>query len=64
MTTAEDIFENVSYCNSRKIKLCQKNGGEVKILTYTESENLIPLIDRLGASNKELEKFCSPSKAE
>lgn len=62
MTTAEDILRMYHTAIPEKIKLCQKNGGEVKILTYTESENLIPLIDRLGASETRVGKLPSKSR--
>jgi len=62
MTTAEDILRMYHTAIPEKIKLCQKNGGEVKVLTYTESDNLIPLIDRLGASETRIGKLPSKSR--
>ena len=62
MTTAEDILRMYHTAIPEKIKLCQKNGGEVKILTYTESENLIPLINRLGAAETRIGKLPSKSR--
>ena len=62
MTTAEDILRMYHTAIPEKIKLCQKNGGDVKILTYTESENLIPLIDRLGAAETRIGKLPSKSR--
>jgi len=62
MTTAEDILRMYHTAIPEKIKICQKNGGQVKILTFTESENLIPLLDRLGASETRIGKLPSKSR--
>lgn len=62
MTTAEDILRMYHTAIPEKIKLCQQNGGNVKVLTYTENDNLIPLIDRLEADETRNGKLPSRSR--
>ena len=62
MTTAEDILRMYHTAIPEKIKICKKNGGDVRVLTYTDSENLLPLIDRLGASDTKIGKLPSKSR--
>ncbi len=62
MTTADDILRMYHTAIPEKIKLCKKNKGEVRVLTYTESENLLPLIDRLDATETRVGKLPSKSR--
>ena len=62
MTTAEDILRMYHTAIPEKIKLCKKNGGDVRVLTYTDSDNLLPLIDRLDASDTRIGKLPSKSR--
>ncbi|RDJ31256.1 MAG: TrmB family transcriptional regulator [Crenarchaeota archaeon] len=62
MTTAEDVLRMYHTAIPEKIKLCKKNGGTVKVLTYAESDNIIPLIDRLGAQETRIGKLPSKSR--
>ena len=45
-----------------KIKICQQNGSKVLLLTETKSENLLPLIERLGADETRIGKLPSKSR--
>jgi hypothetical protein len=45
-----------------KIKMCKQNKGEVKVLTWTNSENLLPLINRLNATETRIGKLPSKSR--
>jgi len=45
-----------------KIKICQKKGSKVLLLTETKSENLLPLIQRLGADDARIGKLPSKSR--
>src|SRR3989337_2826480 len=45
-----------------KIKICQQNGSKVLLLSETKSENLLPLIERLGADETRIGKLPSKSR--
>ncbi len=45
-----------------KIKICQQNGCKVFLLTETKSENLLPLVQRLGADETRIGKLPSKSR--
>jgi len=45
-----------------KIKICQQNGSKVLLLTDTKSENLLSLIERLGADETRIGKLPSKSR--
>ena len=62
MTTAEDILRMYHTAIPEKIKISGRNGGQVKVLTNTNSENILPLIDRLGASETRIGKLPSKSR--
>jgi len=62
MTTAEDVLRMYHTSVPDKIKLCKKNGGQVRVLTYTESGNVLPLIDRLCASETRIGVLPSKSR--
>lgn len=62
VTTPEDILRMYHTAIPEKIKICKKNGGQVKVLTYVDNENLFPLIDRLGASETKIGKLPSKSR--
>ena len=62
MTTAEDILRMYHTAIPEKIKLSQRNGGIVKVLTQTDTENILPLIDRLDASETRIGKLPSKSR--
>jgi len=62
VTTVEDILRMYHTSIPEKIKICQKNGSKVFLLTETKSENLLPLIQRLGADDARIGKLPSKSR--
>ena len=62
VTTVEDVLRMYHTSIPEKIAICKKNGIEVRLLTYTDSENLLPLIDRLNASESKVGKLPSQSR--
>ena len=62
VTTVEDILRMYHTSIPEKIKLCQQNGSKVFLLTETKSENLLPLIQRLGADETRIGKLPSKSR--
>jgi sugar-specific transcriptional regulator TrmB len=62
VTTVEDILRMYHTAIPEKIKICRQNGGQVRVLTQTNSENLLPLIDRLNANETRLGKLPSKSR--
>lgn len=62
VTTVEDILRMYHTSIPEKIKICRKNGGKVLVLTQTNSENLLPLVDRLEADETRIGKLPSKSR--
>ena len=62
VTTAEDILRMYHTAIPEKISLCQKNGGKVCVLTDTNNENILPLLNRLKASETRVGKLPSKSR--
>ncbi|MCH6585777.1 MAG: hypothetical protein IH792_01940 [Thaumarchaeota archaeon] len=62
VTTVDDILRMYHTSIPEKIKICQKNGCKVFLLTETKSENLLPLIHRLGADESRIGKLPSKSR--
>lgn len=62
VTTVEDILRMYHTSIPEKIKICQQNGSKVLLLTETKSENLLPLIKRLGADETRIGKLPSKSR--
>jgi HTH-type transcriptional regulator, sugar sensing transcriptional regulator len=62
VTTAEDILRMYHTAIPEKINLCRKNGGTVKVLTDTNNENILPLLNRLKASETRVGKLPSKSR--
>ena len=62
VTTAEDILRMYHTAIPEKISLCQKNGGKVHVLTDTNNENILPLLNRLKASETRVGKLPSKSR--
>ena len=60
VTTSEDILRMYHTAVPEKIKECIDNGGTVRILTATDDNKFIPLIDRLKPTETRLGKL--PSK--
>ena len=62
VTTADDILRMYHTAIPEKIALCKKKGGTIRVLTDTASENLLPLIGRLKASETRVGKLPSKSR--
>jgi sugar-specific transcriptional regulator TrmB len=62
VTTADDILRMYHTAIPEKITLCKKKGGIVRVLTDTTSENLLPLISRLKATETRVGKLPSRSR--
>ena len=62
VTTVEDILRMYHTAIPEKIKICRKNGGQVRVLTHTNSANLLPLIDRINADETRIGKLPSKSR--
>jgi HTH-type transcriptional regulator, sugar sensing transcriptional regulator len=62
VTTVEDILRMYHTAIPEKIKMCKQNKGDVRILTWTNSENLLPLVNRLNASETRIGKLPSKSR--
>ena len=62
VTTVEDILRMYHTAIPEKIKICRQNGGQVRLLTHTNSENLLPLIDRLNTNETRIGKLPSKSR--
>lgn len=62
VTTAEDILRMYHTAIPEKIVLCKKNGGEVRVLTDTAIDSVLPLISRLKATETRVGKLPSKSR--
>jgi len=62
VTTVEDILRMYHTAIPEKIKMCRQNKGDVRVLTWTNSENLFPLVSRLNASETRIGKLPSKSR--
>jgi len=62
VTTLKDISKMYHTSIPDKIKICEKNGGQVRLLTEVSDYDLISYIDRLGASDTKLTKLNSKGR--
>ena len=62
VTTAEDILRMYHTSIPEKINLCRKNGGKVHVLTDTTNENILPLLNRLKATETRVGKLPAKSR--
>lgn len=62
MTTSNDILRMYHTAIPEKIKLCKKNGGDVRVLTFADSDKVLPLLDRIEASETRIGKLPSKSR--
>jgi len=60
VTTIRDISKMYHTNIPEKIKVCEKNGGQVRLLIELEDEKMYPFIKRFGASETKIGKL--PSK--
>ena len=60
ITTIKDISKMYHTNIPEKIKVCEKKGGEVRLIVEMEDKKMLPFIKRFGASNAKIGKL--PSK--
>ena len=60
ITTIKDISKMYHTNVPEKIKLCEKNGGKVKLLIEMDDDKMLPFIKRFGATESKIGKL--PSK--
>lgn len=60
VTNIKDISKMYHTNIPEKIKLCEKNGGEVRLIVEIEDENMLQFVDRFGATEAKIGKL--PSK--
>jgi sugar-specific transcriptional regulator TrmB len=56
VTSLKDISRMYHTSIPEKIKICEKNGGRVLLLTEINDENLIPFVKRFGATETRIRK--------
>lgn len=62
ITTLKDISKMYHTSIPEKIKICEKNGGEVRLLTEMSDYGLRSYIDRIGATETKLAKLASKGR--
>jgi len=62
VTTLKDLYW-MSHTNiPEKIKTCEKNGGEVRLLTEVSSDEFLPFINGFSATEARIGKLCSKGR--
>lgn len=62
VTTVEDVLRMYHTSIPEKIELIKQKGIKVNLLTYTDSKNLLPLVERVSASESRIGKLPSKSR--
>ena len=62
VTTMKDLSKMYHTNIPEKIKICEKNGGEVRLLTETPNDEFLPFITRFGATKTRLGKLSSKGR--
>jgi len=62
VTTLKDLSKMYHTNIPEKIKICEKNGGEVRLLTETNSDEFLPFVTRFGATKTRLGKLSSKGR--
>jgi len=62
VTTMKDLSKMYHTNIPEKIKICEKNGGEVRLLTEIPNDEFLPFITRFGASKTRLGKLSSKGR--
>jgi len=62
VTTLKDLSKMYHTNIPEKIKICEKNGGEVRLLTEVSSDEFLPFISRFGATEARIGKLCSKGR--
>jgi len=59
VTTLKDLSKMYHANIPEKIKICEKNGGEVRLLTEISSNEFLPFVSRFGATETRIGKLSS-----
>jgi sugar-specific transcriptional regulator TrmB len=62
VTTKKDLLRMYHTSIPEKIKICKKNGGQIRIITDAEDSNTISIINKLEASEVRIGKLPSKSR--
>jgi len=62
ITTLRDLFKMYHTKIPEKIKTCEKNGGEVRLLTEAPSDEFLSFINRFGATEARIGKLHSKGR--
>ena len=62
VTTLKDLSKMYHTNIPEKIKTCEKNGGEVRLLTEVSSDEFLPFINRFGATEARIGKLFSKGR--
>lgn len=62
VTTAKDLVRMYHTSIPEKIKQCIANGGQIRIITDSEEQNMLEIIDKLGATEIRIGKLPSKSR--
>lgn len=62
VTTLKDLSKMYHASIPEKIKICEKNGGEVRLLTEISSDEFLPFVSRFGATETRIGKLSSKGR--
>jgi len=62
VTTLKDLSKMHHTNIPEKIKICEKNGREVRLLTEVSSDEFLPFVSGFGATEARIGKLCSKGR--
>ena len=62
VTTLKDLSKMYHTNIPEKIKICEKNGGEVRLLTEVSNNDFLPFVSRFGATQTKLGQLSSKGR--
>jgi len=62
ITTLKDLSKMYHSSIPEKIKICEKNGGKIKLLTELNNDDFLSFIDRFGATEARIGKLSSKGR--
>ena len=62
VTTLKDLSKMYHTNIPEKIKICEKNGGQIRLLTEVSSDEFLPFVKRFGATEARLGKLSSKGR--
>jgi sugar-specific transcriptional regulator TrmB len=62
VTTAKDLLRMYHTSIPEKVKICKRNGGQIRIVTDAEDANTISIIGKIGATEVRIGKLPSKSR--